>query len=293
MDYIEPFTFNAARSFIGGIVLLPVIFFQNKTKSEKVQKEEIKKNTTYDLIIGGISCGIMLCIASAFQQIGVKYTSSVGKAGFITACYIVIVPVLQIILNVLANKYPEKMSGYEKKEVGGIKIAAAIILAVIGLYLLCINEKVSVDQADLIVLVCALFFSFHIIVIDHFSPRVDGVQMSCIQFFVAGILSGILAFIFETPSINALLQGWAPVLYAGALSSGVGYTLQIIGQRDFNPAIASLILSLESCISVIAAWIILGQVMSGKEITGCIVMFAAIILAQLPDYRRNNEKKTT
>ena len=272
MDYVGGFTFNAVRSIIGSIVLLPVILFLDRQKTPAVRTEEEKKSGQKTLLMGGIACGICLCLASNFQQFGIKYTT-VGKAGFITACYIVIVPILGLFLK-------KKCSPY---------IWGAVVMALIGLYLLCITDGFSIGKGDILVMICAVLFSLHILVIDYFSPNVDGVKMSCIQFLECGILSGIPALIFENPQISSILAAWQPILYAGVMSCGVAYTLQIVGQKNMNPTVASLILSLESCISVLAGWIILGQSMSRKEILGCVIMFAAIILAQLPE-KTDNEK---
>lgn len=265
MDYVGAFTFNSVRSIIGSLVLIPVILFLNRQKPASAQTDLQKKENRRTLITGGVCCGICLCLASNFQQFGIKYTT-VGKAGFITACYIVIVPVLGLFL----------------KQKCGPFVWAAVVMAVIGLYLLCIKDGFSIGTGDILVMICALLFSIHILVIDHFSPMVDGVKMSCIQFLVCGILSGIPALLLESPSLSSILAAWQPILYAGVLSCGVAYTLQIIGQKNMNPTVASLILSLESCISVLAGWIILKQQLSLREFAGCAVMFAAIILAQLP-----------
>lgn len=265
MDYVGAFTFNAVRSIIGSIVLLPVIWFLDKKKEPVSQTPAEKAAGRKTLIIGGICCGVCLCLASNFQQFGIKYTT-VGKAGFITACYIVIVPIIGLFLK-------KKCSPF---------IWAAVVMALIGLYLLCITDGFSIGKGDFLVLICAILFSLHILVIDYFSPMVDGVKMSCIQFLVCGILSAIPALILENPQISSILSAWMPILYAGVMSCGVAYTLQIVGQKGMNPTVASLILSLESCISVIAGWAILGQALSTREIIGCFVMFGAIILAQLP-----------
>lgn len=267
MDYVGAFTFNAARSLIGSAVLLPVILvmdFRRKRENPESRGRENRK----DLIAGGISCGIFICLASNFQQFGIKYTT-VGKAGFITACYIVIVPVLGMFLG-------KKCSSF---------VWGAVGMAVAGLYLLCIRDGFSIGKGDILVMVCAFLFSLHILVIDYFSPKADGVKMSCIQFLVSGILSGIPALILEHPQMSQLLAAWKPILYAGAMSCGVAYTLQIVGQKNMNPTVASLILSLESCISVIAGWLILGQRLSSRELLGCVIMFSAIVLAQLPEKR--------
>ena len=222
------------------------------------------------MIIGGICCGIALFVASTFQQFGVKYTT-VGKAGFITAMYIILVPILGIFL---------------KKKVG-IRIWISVLIAVAGLYLLCMTEGFRLEMGDALVLICALCFSIHILVIDHFSPLVDGVRLSCVQFVVAGTLGCLCMFLFENPDITLILQAWKPILYAGAMSSGVAYTLQIVGQKGMNPTVASLIMSLESVISAIAGFILLKQSMSLREVMGCVIMFVAIILAQLPEKSKN------
>ena len=264
MDYVGGFTFNMARSLIGSAVLLPVIWFMGRNSSKKAEEAQ-GSSSRKDLLWGGLACGILMCLASNFQQFGIKYTT-VGKAGFITACYIVLVPILGLFLK-------KKCSPF---------IWLAVAMSVAGLYLLCITDGFSIGKGDILVLICAVLFSFHILVIDYYSPKVDGVKLSCIQFLVCGILSGIPALIFEKPEMSAVLTAWQPILYAGVMSCGVAYTLQIIGQKNMNPTVASLILSLESCISVLAGWVILGQQLSTREIAGCVIMFAAIILAQLP-----------
>ena len=265
MDHIGPFTFNAARSLVGGVALIPVVLVFDRFKTPQRRQEEKANRKT--LLLGGLSCGVALGVASSLQQVGIQYTT-VGKAGFITALYIVIVPILGL---------------FFRKKVG-VKLWISVVIAILGLYLLCMSGSLKLELGDFLVLLCAFAFSVHIMVIDYFSPKVDGVQMSCIQFFVAGILSGVGMLVAEgAPDPHAVLISWMPILYAGVLSSGVAYTLQIIGQKGVNPTIASLVLSLESVISVLAGWVILGQSMSGREILGCVLMFAAIILAQLPD----------
>lgn len=267
MDYLGPFTFNGVRSLIGGAALLPCIWLFQKGNGKDPEKRS--GGARKDLIAGGIACGLLLFAASSLQQIGIQYTTA-GKAGFITAFYIVIVPVLGIFLH---------------KKIGR-KVWGAVAIALAGLYFLCITEKVAVGKGDILIFLCALVFSIHILVIDYFSPKVDGVKMSCIQFFVCGIVSLPPMFFKETPKIGAMVEGWAPLLYAGVLSCGVAYTLQIIGQKNVNPAVASLILSLESCFSVLAGWMVLGEKLSVRESVGCVLMFAAIILAQLPDRKK-------
>ena len=267
---VGPLTFNATRNMIGALVLIPIIFLLNKINPQPSADSTENSlpshpGSTKTLILGGIACGICLCLASNFQQFGIQYTT-VGKAGFLTACYIIIVPILGLFMK-------KKCSPF---------IWIAVVMALIGLYLLCITDGFSIGKGDILVLICAVLFSLHILVIDYFSPKTDGVKMSCIQFLVCGILTAIPAAILEHPKLSAFAGAWGAILYAGVMSCGVAYTLQIVGQKNMNPTVASLILSLESCISVLAGWILLGQRLSTREIIGCIIMFCAIILAQLP-----------
>lgn len=263
MDYVEPFTFNGIRCLIGSLVLLPCIFFFDRFKTS--EEKEVVKNSRKTLWIGGILCGAILFVATNAQQIGIQYTSA-GKAGFITALYIVFVPIIGIFL----------------KKKCSWNVWVSVVIAVIGFYLLCVKDGLSLSKGDLWVLVCALVFPFHIWTVNHFAPMVDGVRLSCIQFLVCGILSGICMFFTETPDIGNILQAWMPLLYAGVLSCGLGYTLQIVGQKDFNPTIASLLMSFESVFSVLAGWVLLGQALSTREIFGCVLIFAGVILAQIP-----------
>lgn len=274
MEYVQPFTFNGVRSIIGGLVLIPCIAVLNHTDKKKKDNQDglsldETKRQNKELLIGGICCGVVLCFASSFQQFGIQYTT-VGKAGFITAFYIIIVPILGLF--------------FKKK--CGISVWIGVILALFGLYYLCMNESLSIQKGDFFVFVCAILFSIHIMVIDHFTQRVDGVKMSCIQFFVCGILCLIAMFLFESPQVPDILAAWKPILYAGVMSCGVAYTLQIVGQKGMNPTIASLILSLESVVSVLAGMLLLNQHLSGREILGCIFMFAAIVMAQLPERKK-------
>lgn len=274
-DAIGPFSFNCLRFIIGGIVLIPVIQLLKVLgfSSEKEKTDENQKN----LIVGGITCGIVLCVASNLQQLGITMGCPVGKAGFLTSCYIILVPILGIFL---------------KKKCSFI-IWIGMILTVIGLYLLCMKESLSFQSQDILVLLCALCFAVHILVIDHFTPLVDGVKMSCIQFFVAGTLSSIPMILTEMKPASGnfinwctslqSFDAWIPLLYAGVMSSGVAYTLQIIGQEDVNPSVASLLMSLESVFSVLAGFVLLHQKLSLRELLGCLIIFIAVVLAQLPE----------
>lgn len=294
MEYVEAFTFTFARSIVGGIVLIPCIWFLRWLKKREKKAGMVTTSNAGDMDssvsvlpggmtsdaasgagrplitkvewIGGICCGLALCAASNFQQIGIAYTT-VGKAGFITALYVVIVPILGL---------------FFKGRVSFV-VWICVALSVIGLYLLCMTEgSLTLAYGDLLVLICAILFSVHIMVIDHFSPKGDGVVMSCIQFFVCGIVSGIIMLFVETPSIENILAAAMPILYAGVLSSGVAYTLQIVGQKDMNPTVASLILCLESVVSALAGWLILHEALTVRELLGCVLMFVAIVLAQVP-----------
>lgn len=271
MDYIGPFTFNTVRSTLAGVVLIPMVYLFNRGKA-RIQEERTNRKV---LLIGGIACGLALGVASCLQQVGIQFTT-VGKAGFITALYIVIVPILGL---------------FFRKKVGG-KLWISVAVAILGLYLLCMNGSLHLGKGDLLVLLCALCFSIHIMVIDYFGPKVDGVKMSCIQFFVAAACSSVCMLAVEgLPDPKAIAMSWMPILYTGILSSGVGYTFQIIGQKGVNPTVASLVLSLESVISVLAGWLILGQSMSYREVIGCVLMFGAIVLAQLPERKKKYLKE--
>lgn len=268
MDYVGPFTLNSVRNLIGSLVLAPVIFLMDGLKKKGgagEEEAEPRKGELRTLLLGGVCCGAILAVASSLQQFGLMFTT-VGKAGFITAMYIVLVPILNRFL--------------------GKKIRPLIVLcvaaSVAGLYFLCMTQRLSLGIGDLYVLLCALVFSVHIIVIDYFSPRVDGVRMAAIQFLTAGILCAVPMFLFEHPKFSDILAAWMPILYAGALSCGVAYTLQILGQKGADPTVASLLLSLESVFSALAGWVLLGQSLSVRELFGCALMFAAIVLAQLP-----------
>lgn len=268
MEHIGPFTFLAARSYIGSFALIPCIFILNKLKTT----QEAQKGKEYNikiLVLGGICCGVALFVASIFQQIGIAYTT-VGKAGFLTALYIVIVPILGLFFRKKVSK----------------KVWLSVIIAVVGMYLLCIKEEFRISNGDLLVIICALFFSIHILVIDYFSPKVDCVKMSCIQFFVCAIISTVFMFIFEQPSISTLYATLPYILYAGVLSSGVAYTLQIIGQKGNDPTVTSLILSLESVFALLSGFVLLGERFSFKEGVGCVLIFSAIIITQLPQRQK-------
>ena len=268
-DVIGPFTFNTVRYALAVVALLPVIYtFSRKRNSENTVDQDIPRaNGTKTLIIGGIATGIALFTASSLQQYAMAFTTA-AKAGFITTLYVILVPIVGIFL---------------KKKIRPI-IWFCALLAVIGLYLLSIKPGTfSISRGDFFVLLCALAFTGHILIIDYFSPKTDGVKLSCIQFAVVSIASFVAMMMTETFVLSEVLDAIIPLLYTGVLSSSVGYTCQIIAQKKADPVISSLILSLESVFAAIFGALILHESMSGREITGCAIMFVAIIIAQLPE----------
>lgn len=267
-DYVETFTLNGIRCLMGGIVLIPVFAYFNK--KEKADSSASKPLFSKDALIGGLICGLCLFAGTCLQQYGIQYTS-VGKAGFITALYIVLVPVTGI---------------FFRKKVG-LLTWVSIVLALFGLYLLCIKEDFTITKGDFYILLCAFAFTGHILAIDHFVQKVSGVLLSMLQFFVCGVICTVLMFVFEQPDMSMIWAARIPILYAGVMSCGVAYTLQIVGQKGLNPTVASLILSLESVISALAGWVILGENLTLKEIIGCAIMFAAISLTCVPSRKRS------
>lgn len=275
MEVIGCFSFSTIRFFLGGCVLVPVIFLMKKINGDNgvednkqvdtknKQRNIIVRNKT--VLIAGILSGIFLCIATNLQQYGIKY-STVGKAGFITAMYIVLVPIFGLFM---------------KKKVP-FHVLIALVLSVIGLYCLCINEKMVLSAADIYLILCALFFAIQILVIDYYIEFVNGVVMSCIQFFTCAVLSAVPMVMFEAVTLEQIKAATIPILYAGVLSSGVAYTFQILGQKELDPTIACMIMSLESAFSLIAGYLILSQKLTTKELVGCVFMFAAVILSQIP-----------
>ena len=291
MDYIGQFTFICLRSVIGGLFLIPVIIvldgIRRKSQNESanvvssentlhniemdIEKEEKQRLSwkNKQLIEGGIVCGILLFFANCFQQTGIQYTT-VGKAGFITTFYIIIVPLIGLFF----------------KKYCGILTWIGVVIALAGLYFLCITQKLTIQRGDALILCCSVLYAGQILAIDHYNPFVDGVKMSCIQFLTGGVLGAVFMFLFENPSVAMILSAAGPILYTGIMSTGVGYTLQIVGQKGLNPTVAALILSLESVFSALSGYVFLHQVLTTRELIGCVLMFIAIVLAQLPDIRR-------
>ncbi len=264
MQYVEPFTMGATRFFLAGLVLLPVIAVLDRkgwSQNRPVTKQERKKQ-----FLAGAVCGVLLFAASSLQQFGLLSTT-VGKSGFVTALYIVFVPILGVFMGKRA----------------GLKVWLCAAIAVFGMYLLCVGSGFSISGGDLLTLGCAVLFTFHICYISAVSPYTDGVRLSCVQFFVCSALSAIGMLLFETPEWGSILQCWWPIVYAGVFSGGIAYTFQIIGERDVPPTLASLLMSLESVFAALFGWLLIGQSLSARELVGCAIMFAAILLSQLPD----------
>lgn len=255
MEYAGPLAFNGVRTLIGSLVLLPVALIFRPAKAANLRKT----------LLAGLLCGLCLFMATNLQQIGLTSTEA-GKAGFITTFYIILVPVLGLFL---------------RKKTGAVTwLAVAVALG--GLFFLCVKPgEVRIAPGDLLVLGCAFFFAVQILVIDFFVQEVDGVLLSCVQFAVDGVLSLIAAFLFEKPDFPALFRGWIPLLYTGILSCGVAYTLQILGQKNLHPTVASLLMSLESAFAVLGGWLILHERLTRRELLGCALMLAAVLLVQL------------
>lgn len=274
LDKVGMHTFNATRFLLAAFVLaLYLVITDKKDKKKVLLLGHTDKASRKTLLKAGVLCGLILALANTLQMGGLMYTT-VGKAGFITVLYIIIVPVVRVFL---------------KKYVSGM-VWISVTLALIGSYLLFIRTGISVNKGDLLVLGSAFLFASHIMVIDHYTKITDSVRMAFIQFLICGIISLIAMFIFEKPDISAILSAWLPIAYAGILSSGVGYTFQFIAQKSLSAPTASLIMSMESVFAVIAGWLILNEELTLREIIGCILIFIGIILVQIPLKKRSTNQ---
>ena len=272
MEHMGPITFNACRMALAALTIGTVSFVLRKRDAQKQQdmsdqsRREYRKNT----VIGGICCGFFLTIAALFQQMGMVYTTA-GKGGFITAMYILLVPVINWIL-------------FKRKSRPLVWIA--VLMGIAGIYLLCVTEGLTLEKGDALVMVCPFFFAGHILCCDYFVQRANPVELSAIQFFTVTVLSTIMAFIVENPTWQQVTAAIVPIVWLGVLSSGTGYTLQIIAQQWTDPTVASLLMSLEAVFAVMGGAVLLGERMSARELIGAAIMFAAIILAQIPAGKR-------
>ena len=266
-EHLGTFTLNASRAVIAAVFLLGLTLVLRKVRGER-WADSVEKNPKYfrELLTGGVCCGTALTIATNLQQKGIETTTS-GKAGFLTAMYIVMVPLLGLAL---------------KKRVGK-SVWLGVAAAVAGLYFLCMQENFTVAAGDVYLMLCAVFFAVQILLVDHFVAKVDSVELSMIQFATVAVISAVLMMATETLSIPALQAAAGPILYLGILSSGVGYTLQIVAQKGSNPTVISLLMSLESVFAVIGGALFLQDRLSGREYFGCLLMLAAVVLAQLPE----------
>ncbi len=272
LDHLEPCAFNGIRNLIGCVALLPCILFIDKLQGRRSSFFGACADSRSTLFKGGICCGVILAIASLLQQVGIGWTS-VGKAGFITTLYIFIVPLIGLCF------------GKKVSRLLWFCVAAAIF----GMYLLCFRGGGGLNKGDVVIFLCAIGFSFHILVIDYFAPKTDCVRMACIQFGTAGVLSLLIASFTEHITWSGITDACIPLLYAGVLSSGVAYTLQIVAQKYVHPVIASLLMSLESVFAALGGWIILGERLNGRELAGCAIIFAAVIIAQLSGNSQNEK----
>lgn len=272
MDYVSPLMFNGTRCILAGLVLLAITFlFDLSAKKKGTYKEETPEEKK-SLLKGGAVCGIVLFVASTVQQYGIAMTT-VGKAGFISVLYILIVPFLGLFLK---QKLPKK-------------IWLCSFIALVGMYFLCMSESLSLSRGDFVVFLSAAAYAVHILCVDHYVSKVANViRLSCLQFIFAGSISLILIAIFEKPDFSGIYAAWLPIVYAGVLSGAGGYTLQIIAQKWTPPSVASLCMSLESVFAVLAGAVILGQIPTVRELLGCALMFAAIIIIQLPQKEKVN-----
>ena len=261
------FTLGFSRSLIAGVFLIGVVIvFDKLTASERrlFSKNGIDLNKSE--IIGGVIIGAVLVVASAFQQIGINSGTDGGKAAFITALYVILVPIYALAL----------------KKKAALNVWISIAIAVVGFYLLCIKEDFTIAPSDLLCIVASMLFPIHILTIDHFSPKCDGIRMSMVQFFTAAILNLVIALFAEgVGEFSLVLPNLLPVLFLGIGSSGIAYTLQIIGQKDVAPATASIVLSLESVFGIIGTALFLGQTLTPREYLGCAIVLVAVILSQI------------
>lgn len=277
-DALGPFTFNSLRNLIGAGVLVPVIRILDKAGLGKKPQNKVEKKRLW---LFGSLIGIVLFLATNLQQLGITYGRSAGKAGFITACYLVLVPIIGLFLG--------------KK--CGLPTWIAVFIAMGGIYLLSITESSGMAWPDILLLLSALCFAIQIIMIDRFVADVDGVRMAAIQFLVCGVLSAIPMLLFERngwgENFSVFLQpdAWGSILYAGLLSCGVAYTLQIVGQKNVPPTLASLMMSFESVFCVLGGWLLLGETLTPRQIIGCCLVFAAILLAQFGENRSASKKQ--
>lgn len=261
-EIIDPIAFNGLRSFLGSLALLPVIAVAGIINKKKESNQNKSKQQTKTLLLGGLCCGLALCAAGTLQTLGIK--QGAGESGFITTIYIVFVPILSVFLH---KRIPRR-------------VWLAVMMCFVGLYFLCGSFVFNINQIYL--LLCAFFFAIHILVIDYFSPRVDGVKLSCLQFLVVGIIDCIIMLFVDVPTLEEIIICFPNLAYMGFVSCSIAYTFQIIGQRYISATVGSLLMSLESVFSVLSEWMLQGTLLAPLQIGGCIIIFMAVVLVQLP-----------
>jgi drug/metabolite transporter (DMT)-like permease len=263
MNYLEPFAFNSARFLLGSLSLLPLLCFLSR---QKLSRQKVNRDTkpNHSLSKGGLICGLVLFVAATLQQYGLFYTTA-AKAGFITGLYLILVPIIGILL----------------KHTTGFTTWLGAALALIGLYLLSVNDNLTMSLGDTLIFIGALFWAFHILVIDHFSGRIDPIQLSAVQFLVCGLLSLGVSLIIETPTLTGAIAGWQPILFAGVVSVGIAYTLQVIAQKNAKPSHAAIIMSLEAVFAAIGGVWLLDESLSLRAWFGCGLMLAGMLLSQV------------
>ncbi|MEL7645863.1 MAG: DMT family transporter [Anaerolineaceae bacterium] len=273
MQHMPPFTFTAARFLLGVLVLLPIYLTLKRAKRRNPSPMSVKPDLrTYRS--AGLLCGGLLFIAVSFQQAGMQYTDS-GKAGFISSMYVVLVPLLGYFIGKRVRK----------------TVWLAVAFAVAGIYLLSFTSQLQIERGDLIILIGTVFWAAHILMLDRFLPLVDGLALAIMQFFTAGVLALAAALFLESPNLPGVQEGLWTILYSGIVVVGGGYTLQVLGQKSINPAIAALIMSMESVFAVLFGWLLLAERLNAREVAGCVLMFAAVSVAQLPGFRKQLPQK--
>lgn len=273
VDILHPIAFNGIRSLVGSFALLPLIFVMHLMTAKKGTRKKTTAKERKDMWLGGFCCGLAVCIAATLQTIGIE--QGAGEAGFITTIYIVFVPILGIFLR---QRIPHR-------------VWIAVMMSAMGLYLLCGSFALNVNQIYL--LLCAFFFAVHIIVVDYFAPKVDGVKLSCIQFLVAGVLDCIMMLFIDVPTMAEVVECfWPNIAYAGFVSCSIAYTCQIVGQKYISPTLGALLMSLESVFSVFFEWLLQGHLLAPKQLVGCLIIFCAVVLVQIP-VKENGDKKVS
>lgn len=267
MNFVQPFTFNFSRFTLSTLVLIPVVSFMERLqKNKNTDSEDLKLYDKKTFLKASIVCGSFLFAGSSLQQFGLVFTTA-GKSAFITTLYILLVPIFGLFF-----KHRVSLAGW-----------IAVVFGTVGLYFLCITESFTIAKGDFIVLIGAFFWTSHVLSIDYFLPKVNPVRLAMAQFAVCALFSFVAALIFESPDVGSIMAAGVPILYAGIMSGGIGYTFQILGQQYTTPTIASLLMSMESVFALVAGYFLLNELMSGREFLGCVLMFIAIIISQIPE----------